>query len=1136
MRQPLSLISGPDPVAATDRGFAWAVETADNHPNSVLCLTQNRDRAETITRRWESSYDPLRLTVETLDEFVGLLYEQATGTLSTSILTRAERYRLVEGAIEQYDSDSGPFTGIEHPSNDLIDQIQGLFSLLEYADYASPEAIETALRSAGQYGDRGIAPELFGSFRTDTPPVDGGPLEAHARVFSRLYAQYTRIRRQIYPDWKIASPEQYLHLLDKNLLVDTFPETVEAVIIDGLTRLAPTEREVIARIARTVPTVVVIPLTHESISGTGIDAGIEGALEVYWAIGFDLDYELTDTGNEDRLAAIRQLRVHSSNELTYQSTDVGLEWLSPSTKREEIRTVARRVRAILDRDDVDSIDIGIVVTDRTVYRGVLEEVLSAYDVPFTFTNGIGIEQTLVGDAVLSLLNLAQQESVLTPIRALCSNPLTSLESFGVNHSSVLRASNNATGNSLKELVDALQEADERDVADGIIHLVNAVVATSTSLEEYVEGIDSILEEMGLEQTVDQYSTVKKATGSLRPAYEAASYESVTAVLSSLKATAPYLSDTNPAQRVRRAVQAELVQGPPHQPGYVRVLPLAEAEMASFDHLFVLGLTSEYFPREQDTMAFFGQVNDADEEFTRAHTGRRAQYILGTLLTGSSDVVLSTPRYTVDGSEHVPAPFITELQRYVENASTVDGSGNLGLHLVTPEDSQREFASWAVQERFTSLDRPIEALSIADTLSADSRATAARGCLTAWRRSKPELTAHDAQIDIENLPIEGREAHSPSALEDYARCPFVFMMRRLLGFKDEYGDEDDISRANRGTYVHDVLAAFYRNFRDGQYEPVHLERVERETLEGTLLTEALDHLDDLGDIETPFARRTVTRLLAGLGTPETNPFYGPEGGAEREGLFARFLTQEYDRSGDVLTRPTYFEVAVDASGENVESLRDTPVSVATPNGDVSLRGIADRVDIAFGDSRGFHVRDYKTGRTPLRKDVTHGTQLQIPLYGLVLEHVLEEVTGEPHEMLGGSYYGLKAPNEIDPIASQIASRDAVDDSNGNALLAGPSQVWRLPFDSQDEFSQFIREVTPTRLGQIATAIENGAYQPTLLSSSQANCEDCTFKKACDIRHHHRRDTIDLLDRDHHYVSERADDEDFDLATYTDGAES
>ncbi|MDB2283267.1 PD-(D/E)XK nuclease family protein [Halorubrum ezzemoulense] len=1100
----------------------------------MLCLTQSQERADALQRRWREEHNEIQFSCTTLDDYVSHLYERATGNLANSTLSRVQRFRLVEAAIEQYGESvrDGPFAGIESPANDLIDQVQGLFSLLEYAGYDTPDAIEHALQAAGAAGSDSVdAAELYGSFRETDPSIADSTLTEQATAFAGLYAEYKRLRSELHPDWQSVVTEQYLTLLDNDQLLTTVSDSVDAVILDGLTRLAPAERETVARLSRAYPTVATLALTHDSWDGLGVDSGVERALDVYQTLDFDLEYQTSSRANENRVAAVRSLYDHTEETPSYRDRDVEVTFTEPPTERDEVRATARRIRSLLD-DGVDPADIGVVVTDRATYRGILSEVFLTYDIPFTFVNQIGIEQTLVGGAVQALLDLTDEETQTSSLLDLAANRLVTLDAFSIDPDALSTAAAKAPDQTLDRLLEILERNDHTATAEGVRELLTTITPTDDGLAEFTSGLADALERLAVEDAVDAYAPSDEATGSHRPAYEQSAWSAVERVLSSFDAVAPYLADQEPARRVRRALLAELVSGPRQQQEYVRVYPIAEAEMASFDHLFTLGLTMGYFPSESDTMAFFEAVNDADEEFGRAHSGRRARYILGTLLTGSDEVTLSIPQHTVEGTEHVPAPVISELERYVERTDT--GAGEEALPHVVSEDIQQSYRSWAVRESFESPERAAEPLTSADGLSADSRAFATQGVTCSWRRSRPGLTDHEAQIeDIVDtvFPEDRREPYSPSALDDYARCPFVFLMKRVLGYEEDYGDEAGITRADRGTYVHAVLAAFYRRLRPADDQPVDLTTFDRETLESTLLDVALDELADIGEVDTPFERRTIGRLLAGLGDPAQNPYHG-FGGEEMAGLFARFLDTELDNQAGMATQPAYFEGAIDIDYDDVELLSDAPVTIDTPDGPVDIRGIADRIDRTARTPYQFHIRDYKTGSTPGRSDITGGTKLQLPLYGLAFETALEERTGDAHEAVAGSYYKLKSPDDIDPVAGELTSKDAVSDDS-SPLVPPLSQAWRLPFDTQAEFSRFIRDVTPTRVGRIGTAIENGAFQPTLLSENLANCENCTFRHSCDVRHHHQRDTIEELDDSEHYISERARDEDLDLDAYTDG---
>lgn len=1176
-----TLVAGPDADATTDRALEWAADSAGRHPNAVLCVTQSDSRATAIEARWNEDHDPLRICTTTLDEFVGDCYERATGNLAGSRLTRVERLRLVEATIQQYETDSGPLATIDDPSDDLVDQVQGVFSLLEFAGYATPEAIDRALRRAGIEGSSGLAPELYASFRNGDADPEASPLAVQAETIAGLYEEYQRLRSELHPEWKVARPEQYHRLLENDALVKSLPSTVDAVVLHGLTRLAPAEREAVARIARSVPTVAAIPLVHPSVGGVGLDRGVERSLRVYQAIGFELAYEVPARVDDDRLRALRSVHSPARDPPTFPAPEVGFEWTTPATERQEVRRVARRVRARL-ADGVDPAEIGVVVSDPSAYRGLLDEVFSSYDLPLTFPNGTSLEQTHVGCAIDGLLDLVEDSPLSADGRArhgdgrthhgdlgsLCANPLVTFGEGAVD-TGLVAAVTDPNDDLESQLADV--EASDPESATVLREFLERLTEETDDLAGFLASVREGIETLGVERAVREANRAGGSTGSYRPAVERSAVNCVDTVLSTLEHVAAGVPDhdhDDPAGAVRRALRAELVSAPGQEPGYVRVLPLTDAESRSFEHLFVIGLTASYFPAEQDAMAFFDAINDADEEFGRAHTGRRARYILGTLLGGSNQVVLSTPEQSIDGTEHVPAPVATELQQYIEPAerSNDDGDGSTVPPIASEEDRQRAFASWAARQQF---DDPTTATAVLDGAdwSADAERFGRQGLELAWRRSRPELTPHDGRLEdtVDAVfPAADRGPYSPSALEEYARCPFRFMCTDVLNFDDEWDEDAAISRADRGSYVHAVLAAFYRELRTAAHEPVDLETRDRDELEAILLDCALDELDTLGAVgrpgapstdedpphgapDSPFARRTLTRLLSGLGTPEDNPYYAPPGTGRTggntsaselksttvspvRGTLVRFLDAELEAHDADRARPTYLEAGIGVDREGVEPLSDDPVEIETPSGTVTVRGIADRVDVTSTEPRGVYVVDYKTGRSPSTTDVTTGSKLQLPLYGLALERLLEEATGIEHETLGGSYYSLQAPDAVDPNSCQITSQAVAGGTDDPPVVPPAGSYWFLPFEERSEVEQFVHDVTPDRLGTIATAIENGAFHTTLQGERDARCDQCSFSTACDVRHQHRRDVVETVDDATHYVPECVTGDELDLDAY------
>ena len=1133
-----TLIAGPNGEAATQRALAWADDEAGQQPRSILLLTQSQDRAITIADQWHESHNQLRLHTATLDGFVSECYESETRGADGGSLPRSHRLRLVEAAIERHDS-SGVLADIDQPNPELVEQIQGLFSLLEYAGYTDAESIENALHTAGITGDDIFDPATpYGSFRGSTISDEHSPLADQATTVSTIYAEYQSIREDTRPDWETVTAERYFELLDSDSLIDAVPESVDAIVFDGLTRLAPLERTAIQRLNQARPAVAVLPLINTDPQGAGLDKGVAQSLSIYRALGFQLHYDLSPDTDEQRLNALRQLGVHATSRPSYQGSEIGLRRWTPATERDEVRTTARRVRELLAKD-VDPAEIGIVVTDRTTYRSQLAEVLSAYDIPFTFVNKIGFEQTLVGDLLLSLLNIADETDGGLALGALAGNCLMSLGAFDIDEEAIKRATPKMDDGSIDALQTALENiTGDQDVTCEEVGELQRSITTGETLAELLDTIEEILSTANVDQAVETYCQQDSTQSSYRLAFESSAWSAVNRVMDSFR-DGPTIHAEAPATRLRQALLAELVGGPQQQPGYVRVLPLTETTMHSFEHLFVLGLTAGYVPTESDRMAYFEAINEADEEFSRAHTGRRSRYLLGTLLSGSTQAVLSSPRHTVDGTEHTTAPILAELERYVD----FDSDGEQPAPLVENEDVQRQFASWATRETFEQPEEATTPLADVRGLADDAMQFAESGVTASWRRSQPGVTPHEAQLGNTFEEIFSRSAvepFSPSALEDYARCPFLYFCKRVLGYEEEYDDDAEITRGDRGTYVHETLARFYRRLRTEVNKPIDITEFDRSTLEDHLLKAALKELEDFEPIGSLFARRTVTRLLAGLGDPDANKYYsrrlatsadqGSHGGIQR-GVFMRFLDEELDVSDNREIQPTYFEAAVNLNYSGTEVLQDDPVTLDTEYGSVDIRGIADRLDTHATDGY-FSVVDYKTGRTPSKTDVKLGTKLQLPLYGLVFESVLDETDGvvDSHVTVAGTYYNLSSPSDVDSDDTFISSSES--QYGDAALVAGTG---RPVFDSQREFTRFVRNVTASRVGNIAAGIEAGAFEPTLQDESHANCDSCSFNDVCDVRNHHRRETIARVDADEHYISERASNEELDLDAYPAGGD-
>nr|WP_269845492.1 PD-(D/E)XK nuclease family protein [Halopenitus persicus] len=222
---------------------------------------------------------------------------------------------------------------------------------------------------------------------------------------------------------------------------------------------------------------------------------------------------------------------------------------------------------------------------------------------------------------------------------------------------------------------------------------------------------------------------------------------------------------------------------------------------------------------------------------------------------------------------------------------------------------------------------------------------------------------------------------------------------------------------------------------------------------------------------------------------------------KDGWFATFLDNELSQNGAV--RPHLFEAPF---GEGLPDSDAGPFTVERPDGStVAIRGYIDRVDVSRdGDQPTLTLYDYKTGRAPYMTKTTGGTKFQLPIYLLAAADVVDGGLFDERS-LSATYYQVRPPNDL-KVPRGVESK----------------------FDSEVELRRFLNNVVPEWLGQIDEAIGNGRFHTTLLSARGANCRYCDYRRACDVRHHRKREFVDEVHADDAaYVPLRVrDDEDLE----------
>ena len=389
---------------------------------------------------------------------------------------------------------------------------------------------------------------------------------------------------------------------------------------------------------------------------------------------------------------------------------------------------------------------------------------------------------------------------------------------------------------------------------------------------------------------------------------------------------------------------------------VAVLGLAEGE-------FPATLSEDPFLRDEDRMRFRDEFHLPLKLSTES---AEAEYFYETITRPRERLLLTRPRLADNGAVWPPSPFWEEVRRLVRVAPRTLTSDTI----VPPSRA----ASWP--ELMLSLARYAGQDSIHEWIertAADRlRAVEAAAHILVHRARTGKASPFDGDLSglgaVFAAMFTPDHRWSPSRLEAYRTCPFLFFVSTVLELEPRPDPVEGLDARQLGNIYHRIFEQVYRTAADP---------LDWEQLVAVLDDVAAQVLDEAprreGFRETAWWSQTRREI-------EENVRRSLKALVE---LGEGFIPYQYEVPFGLRGRPPL--VVVDGSGKD----------------SFSLRGLIDRVD-RTPDGR-LRIIDYKTagpasyGQVALRR----GKKIQIPLYALAARDALR--LGEPVE---GFYWHVR----------------------------------------------------------------------------------------------------------------------------------
>ncbi len=1059
------LFRSSSPSRGRSAAMQWAAEQSSGLPHSVLYISPPEVHNETLVDQWEQHGPRLTLQSTRFDEIVDTLYESDTHDGPSTYGSQAERQWVIEAALSRITDESHPLYCASEPSVGLVQQTENVLSLLEFAGLDSEIAVRKRLNQVG-------VDHLAEPLAEFTATVDA----IHEAAFERTHT---------------FRGDRYLHAIRQGepLAASEFSE-VDVVVVGAFQTLSPLERDLIGVFSSVFDTGIVLAQVTPDTEPAGVDDAISRISSWYNELGFSHQstqhVEEVFKPSRSRVAASLYRYAEAETKQPGDLTD-GVTIETHATIRHETAALVRHVRSLI-ADGVEPEQICVAPFDTDTYTRPIAQELRAADVPVHYDVSDEFFSTTTGDLIDAALTLGTEPDRQEPLVRLVSNPLVQVGADSTDE--ILEYADLVESTQISRLQTHLGEPAQT-VVDTIVTACQSFVdntSHSHGREALLRDLDVPVGDRGIELTDDvTFSTQTQHR-------EKSALHQLASVCDSLTT----VTEETTVETLRRVLeQATVDTTVGRQSGSVRICSPTEAVSNPYTHVLVPGLTTEHTPSPPRRPAFARALNESHTDFEAADPIRRTRYLFALLLTSRADVLITAPERNANGDPYVLADVLVELQRVAD--VPVESQEERTAIPATYEDVHRSLATGLETGGVT----PTEISSNAgtydiDVAEANTVARLTSGVSIAAARAKSEIGRYDGRVDptvVENLRAVDTP-FSPSQLETYAQCGFKYYMSYLLGIEDDEEITLELNALDSGNYIHDVFEGFYNEWtsqKDGPVTEATLEDAQR-----LLYEVAVESLDELDATETTFHDTWFRSLFDGLAV-EQNQYGDPSG---PDGLFRRFLTAELELTARD-AQPAYFEAHVgltprDGTGTVISS---DPVTV--PDTDVDIRGKIDRLDVTSdGGVIGF---DYKTGSTPTEGETIDGLKFQLPAYLLLAENVLDR------EAIGGSYYQVNPGQSVSYHAGTIGSEEHAAHAYYGKHDTEPLRRWNtLEFDTQTEFQEFLHCDIPDRIEQIAAAVHDGSFHPTVLDPSQAGCEYCEYRDACDVRHHRRHNIREQLE--------------------------
>ncbi len=738
---------------------------------------------------------------------------------------------------------------------------------------------------------------------------------------------------------------------------------------------------------------------------------------------------------------------------------------------EEIRLIAKEIKELITKNKVDVDSITVAFNLISDHSAIIRDIFNEYRIPFNLTDRYALNESQPVIALINFLEIIENNFYHKNIFRALTGRWIKIDSLDL--SNLLRVSSNLKivsgySNWIDSIDRTIEEIKFNDDEDSRF----LPIGFYEKAKDNIQSIFEILKPFKEKKSIYDFKTeLRKLIYSLdlpkrivndHEQYIEKNVKAVTVFLETLDELFDLLVDENGTDKtfplsfflsqIKTALQFTRYNIKERHSSGVLVTSVNEIRGLNFDYVFIGGLVDGEFPTRYQPEIFFSGSYRKDEY---RHILEDRYHFYQTLCCVKKSLYLSYALYD-EKKEYTPSTFVSDLGRlFIIEEKTKNDYAYL---IYSKAELMRYAASLDYETNKDELTKlGIDLKSFEKDLNVDKLRLENPFGQSEYTGYISGKISDEAKAKLEE---QKEKQFSASQLEEYAKCPFQYFLKRILLLESIEEPSEDLEAFELGTIVHSILYEFYKTIKEKQ---IIISKCSDETF-----IEIQEIIFDIAEKKIEKLRLTSSIIFL-----EREKILGI-GGNKQKSILYKFLEQERKDSDGF--KPEYFELSFGKFGNQ----KDEDISEILV-GDVKMRGKIDRIDIKSDENK-FKVIDYKLGgNKPPKDDLSNGISLQLPLYLYASKKLIEAELNKEFIPAAAIIYSLKLSSDFGPHNIQITNKTK------------PKE------DDLTESNKELMKICEESVNNYVKKIVEGRFNLSELEKREEKiCRYCDFKSICRIQ--------------------------------------